>query len=119
MPDEKEGISLKFLIGGVLHALSEAKRLGDMESAKLYELYKKEKILTSFTVPAFTISDTELELRFSIVGPPEGKNKEGETPDIKVDISPESLKGLEAHHVSLLKLKISSVNLRVFEESES
>jgi len=119
MSDEKEGISLKLVVGSVLQALREAKRLGDMESAKLFEVYKKEKVLSSFTVPAFTISDTDLELRFSIVEPPEEKKKEGEIPDIKVNISPESLKGLEAHHVSLLKLKISSVSLRAFEESES
>ena len=36
--------------------------------------------------------------------------------DIKVDISPASLKGMEAHQVSVMKLKISPVSLKVFEE---
>jgi hypothetical protein len=118
MPDEKEGISLKTVISGAVQALREAKRLGDMESAKLFEVYKKEKALSSFTVPAFTISDVDLELRFSIVGPAEEKEKEGEIPELKVNISPDSLKGLEAHQVSVMKLKITPVSMRVFEESK-
>lgn len=118
MPDEKEGISLKIVIGSLLQALREAKHLGDIESAKLLDIYKEKKSLLSFSVPAFTISDVEVELRFSILGPSEEQKKEGEISDLKVNISTESLKGLEAHHVSLMKLKISPVSLRVFEESD-
>gem|GEM_PF-6367715 len=117
MSDEKESVSLKTVVGGFLQALREAKHLGDIESAKLLDIYKTEKALSSFTVPAFTISDVDIELRFSIVGPTE-EHKEGEVPDIKINISPEFLKGLEAHHISVMKLKISPVSLRVFEESK-
>lgn len=117
MPDEKEGISLKTVVGGFLQALREAKLLGDIESAKLYDIYKKEKSLSSFTVPAFAISDVDIELRFSIVGP-SNKEEEGTIPDIKVNISPDSLKGLEANHISVMKLKISPISLRVFEKSK-
>lgn len=117
MPDEKEGISLKAVVGGFLQALREAKRLGDIESAKLLDIYKKERALSSFTVPAFTISDVDIELRFSIVGPT-GEHEEGEIPNLKINISPESLKGLEAHQLNVMKLKISPVSLRVFEESK-
>lgn len=118
MPDEKEGISLKVLIGGFLQALREAKHLSDIESAKLLDIYKKEKNLLSFSVPAFTISDVDVELRFSIVGPPEKQEKEGEIEDLKVNVSADRLKGLEAHQISVMKLKISPVSLRVFEESK-
>jgi len=117
LPGDKEGISLKAVVGGILHALREAKHLGDLESARLLEVYKKEEVLSAFTVPAFTISETELELRFALVEPP--AENEGEIPEISVNISPEFLKGLEAHQVSLLKLKISPVNLRAFAETES
>lgn len=113
----REGTSLKSVVGGLLQALGEAKYLGDIKSAKLLETYKKVKALSLFTVPAFTISDVDIELRFSIVGPSE-EQKEGEIPDFKINISPEFLKGLESHHISVMKLKISPVNLRVFEEGE-
>lgn len=77
---------------------------------------KKEKALSPFTVPAFTISDVDVELRFSIVGLSEEEKKEGVVPDLKVNISPDSIKELEAHQVSLMRLRISPLNLRVFEE---
>ncbi|MCK4830805.1 hypothetical protein KA005_84620 [bacterium] len=118
MPDEKEGISLKTVIAGLFQALRESKYLGDLESVKLLDIYKKEKGLLSFSVPSFTISDVDVELRFSIVGPSEEQKKEGKISDLRVNISTESLKGLEAHHVSLMKLKISPVSMRVFEESD-
>lgn len=116
MPDEKEGITLKATVAGLVRALREAKYLGDLESAKLQDVYKKEKALSAFTVPAFTISDVDIELRFAIVEPPKEKEKKGEMLDLKIHISPESLKGLEPHHVSAMKLKVSPVNLRIFEE---
>lgn len=118
MAEGREGISLKLLVAGVLKALREAKLLGDLETARLVDLYKKNAVLSSLTIPAFTISDTEVELRFSLVEPPKEDGKEGDVPDIRVIISPESLKGLEAHHVNKLTLKISSVGLRAFEETE-
>lgn len=113
MSEQKEGVSLKKLVGGIINSLSEAKYLGDLESLRLAESYKKEKGLSHFSVPAFSISDTEIELRFSIAESPREKEV---IQDIKVNILPDSLKGLEPHHVSLLKLKISPVNVRNFEE---
>jgi hypothetical protein len=117
MPDVKEGISLKIVVGSILQALREAKHIGDIESAKLHEAYKKEKKLSSFTIPAFTISDVEVELRFSIVGPSEEEKTEEEIQDLKVNISPDSIKKLEAHHISEMKIKISALNLRALEEN--
>ena len=116
MPDAQEGIRLQALVGGILRALREAKHFGDMESSRLMEVYKKEPALSSFTVPSFTVSDVDVELRFSIMNRTEEKERGGEMSDIKVDISPASLKGMEAHQVSVMKLKISPVSLKVFEE---
>ncbi|MDJ0736060.1 MAG: hypothetical protein QNJ47_18690 [Nostocaceae cyanobacterium] len=118
MANEKEGISLKTVVSGLLQALREAKHLGDVESAKLLDLYKKEKTLASFAVPAFTIADVDVELRFAIIGTSPEQPTKGEIPDIKVNISPELLKTLEAHQMNVMKLKISPVSLRVLEESE-
>ena len=118
MSNEKESVSLKTVVEGLIQALREAKHLGDIESAKLLDAYKQEKSLLSFSVPAFTISDVEVELRFAIIGPAVEQKKEGKITDIKVNISPAILKGLEACHISLMKIKITPVSLRVFEESK-
>lgn len=114
MPDAKEGIVLKSVLTGLLQAVREAKRLGDLESAKLIEVYKKDKYLSAFPVPAFAISETEVELHFAV----EEVTQTGGLTDIKINLAPEVLKNLDAHQVSTMKLKISPFNLRVFEESK-
>ena len=115
MPDEEEGITLKATVAGLVRALSEAKYLGDLESARLQDVYRKEKYLSQFTVPAFAISDVDVELKFAIVEP-EQNVEDGKVSELKIKISPEFLKGLDAHQVSVVRLKISPINLKVYEE---
>lgn len=112
---ENDGISLTSLVSGVVHALQKAQHLGDAESAKLLENYRKEKSLLSFSIPAFKISDVDIELHFAIVGSTE-EEKTREITDLKVNVSPTFLKGLEAQQISVIKLKITPTNLRIFEE---
>jgi hypothetical protein len=116
MSDENKSISLKTVVGGILQGLREAKHVGDIESAKLFDEYKQNAVLSAFSVPAFTISDVDIELRFSIVGP--AGVQEGKAEDIDINIAPASLKGLEAHHISVMKFKLAPVNMRVFEENK-
>ena len=118
MPEAKQGLELNRVIGGILQGLREAKRLGDLESIRLYEAYKENPVLAQLSVPAFDISEVEVELRLAVVGPSEEPRKEGEMPDLKVDISTPALKGLESHQVQVIKLRISPVPLRVLEESK-
>jgi len=118
MPDEKEGVSLRTVVVGLLKALAEAKHLANVESARLYEAYKQNASLSRFLVPAFTISEVDAELRFAVIGPADEREKEAQASDLKINISPESLKGLEAHHIAVMKLKISPVSLRVLEETK-
>jgi hypothetical protein len=116
---EQAEVSLKTVVGGILQALRQAKFLGDLESARLVDTYKSQKALSSFSIPAFTISDVEVELRFAVAGPPEvKKTREGEISDIKIRISPDSLKDLEPHHISYMKIRFSPVEMRVFEEGD-
>jgi len=110
-----EGVSLKAIVAGFLQAVTEAKRLGDLESARLAEVYRSERNLASFTVPAFTISDMDIELRFAVVGSVEPSRGEEPPSDITVNVSPDLIQGLEAHQVSSIRLRVSPVNLRVFE----
>lgn len=116
MPEEKGEIRLKTVVSGLIQALNEAKHLGDIESAKLAEDYKKEKALSSFNVPAFAIYDMEIELRFAITGHKVVQKTEGEVADINIGVSPASLKGLEAHQINTMKLKIAPVKLRFLEK---
>jgi hypothetical protein len=118
VPDVEQGLKLNRLIGGILQGLREAKRLGDLESIRLHETYKENPVLAQLSVPAFDISEVEVELRLAIAGPSEEAEKEGEIPDLKVDISTSALKALESHQVQIMRLKFSPVPLRVLEESK-
>ncbi|MEK6756043.1 MAG: hypothetical protein AABZ02_07820 [Bacteroidota bacterium] len=118
MPNESEGISLAAVVNGLLQALKDAKHAGDLESARLAEVYKNEKGLSSFAVPAFAVSDVEVELKCSVLEPPSDAVAKGQPGALKVIVSSDRLKGLEPHQISLLKFKINAVNLRVFEEPE-
>ncbi len=110
-------MSLKAVVTGLMQALREAKLLGDMESARLIKTYRKS--MPSFSVPAFAISEVEVELRFAVAESQELRRRGGAQPgDIKIKISPETLKGLEPHQISQLRIKFSPVELRVFEKPE-
>ena len=118
MAEREEGLELNAVIGGILQGLREAKHLGDLESARLHETYKKNPILSRFSVPAFDISELEVELRLAISGPSEKTRKKGTIADLKVDVSAPTLKGLEPAQIQVMRLKISPMGLRVTEESE-
>ena len=85
-----DGISLRALVAGILLAVEDAKRLGDMETGRLRELYNKEPLLASATVPAFAIADLQVELRFIILGAAEG-NGSPETPAFVHSVRPTPL----------------------------
>ena len=113
----REGtLGLNTVIEGVLKSLREAQHSGDLESAALHEAYKENSVLSRFSVPAFSISELELEVRFAIVGLSEGEESGAETPDLKVDVASPTLKDLAPHQIQVMKLKISPVALGVIEE---
>lgn len=115
MADDKQGVVLKGVVSGIIQALQEAKYSGDMQSAKLKELYKSEKAFVGFSAPVFTIADVEIELRFAVAVPSFDSKDSAE---VRVYISPDSLKGLQEHQVSTMKFKISAVNSPIFEENK-
>lgn len=117
MADIREGISLKTVVHEVLRAVREAKRLGDLESAKLIDTYSKDQNLASFTLPVFGIADMEVELHFAFVDSSEITAGSLQLPDIRVNLSPGALKELAPHQVSVMKFKIAPVNVRVFQET--
>jgi hypothetical protein len=114
--EKAEEVSLKKVVTGLMQALMEAKFLGDVESTRLVETYRKS--LRDFSVPAFAISEVEVELRFAVAAQEETRRARGKLSDIKVKISPEALKSLQPHQISQLRIRFSPVELRVFEEGE-
>jgi hypothetical protein len=115
MSETEDSVRLAVVIEGVLQALQAAKYRGDAESARLCEVYKSDKSLIPFSVPAYTIADVEVELKFAVVAPVEGETGTGQPGDLRVKVRPEALKGLEPHHISVMKVRFAPVNVRVFE----
>ncbi len=114
----EDDVELKVVVGSILSALQEAKRLGDLESTRLLDAYKKDKSLSAFSVPAFVIAEVELELRFSVVGPSDKKAESGKLPGLNVNITAASLKELDPSQIQLMRLKIAPVSPRVYEETK-
>ena len=59
MPGRRDDdkVDLSLLVGAILRAVQEGKRLGDLESARLATVYTGHGGLSDFTVPAFALSD--------------------------------------------------------------
>jgi len=110
VPDRPENeVDLKSVIGSILRALQQAKQMGDLESASLLESYAKEKRLASFSVPAFSIADVEIELRFAVVGAPGHTRGEENASELKIAIGAEALKGLDPAHLQTIKFRLAPV----------
>ncbi len=110
MPSFAEGTSLRALVASILLAVEDAKRLGDMETGRLLDLYSKEPLLASASVPAFAIADLQVELRFVIVGVSEGNG--GAIPDVRVNATAAGLKDANPSQVQLMQLKLSPTLVR-------
>ncbi len=111
-------MDLKEVIGSILLAAQEAKLKGDLESAKLLELYRKTEGLSQFSVPAFAISDLEIELHFTIVAGGDQIPAAGEIPDLEVNITATSLKGADPTQLQAMKFRLVPLRMRVLEKSE-
>jgi hypothetical protein len=110
--DEPE---LGAVIGSILQAVQEAKRLADLEAARLLEIYRGEKALSAFAVPAFNIADAEIELHFAIVGSIAGP-KPGVPLGLKVSVAASALKSVDPAHLHMMKFKLTPVQIRAIEE---
>jgi hypothetical protein len=110
VPPVSDGTSLRALVAGILLAVEDAKRLGDMETGRLLELYSKEPLLASATVPAFAIADLQVELRFIIVGVSEGNG--GAVADVRINATAAGLKDANPSQVQVMQLKLSPTLVR-------
>lgn len=112
---EKSGqIQLSSLISGIYQSLVRAKENCDRESIRLTERNRKEKYHPNLTVPAFSIKDVEIALKFAIV---ECKGKDDQWSTI-VNYSSEYLKELSDQEISVMKLSLEPQDIRVFEEDD-
>jgi hypothetical protein len=111
MADTKT-IALSNLIGGLVQSLAKAKYLGDLQSSQYKAEYKGNSSISDFTVPAFSIGEVELNLRFSIDSLVEDPI---EKIDVKININPEQLTLLQAHQISDIKIKLRPLEQRIYE----
>lgn len=115
MPEVKQGISLRALADGLMQAAREAKHRGDLESITLSEAYRKDKRLSSLSAPAFAIADLEVELHFAILAVDELPTQGGTIEDVRIAVSPDALRSLQPHQISVMKIKIEPFLLQAYE----
>ncbi|NOZ82919.1 MAG: hypothetical protein GXN98_03770 [Euryarchaeota archaeon] len=121
MQKRKEKVFLMTdVVGGLMQAIKQAKMLGDLESTRLASVYR-EQGMSTFSVPAFAISEVEVELKFAVAEPVEPARSskagvESMLPGLRVKISPETLSGLNPEMLSSMRIKFSPVDMKVFRE---
>jgi hypothetical protein len=108
-PDET--VALGAAIASIMQAIQEAKRLADLETSRMAQEYARTETLSSFPVPAFTITEVELELRFAVdrVTSIRGKNPQ----ELHIHLSSSALKDIDPQHLQVLKFRISPASFLV------
>ena len=99
---EPEPWSLKWLVGAVATALTQAAHAADQQTAELAPAYEKDKYLSSLSVPAFTIANAQLTIRFVFAG----RNPE-DSHDVLVRADAESLSGAGSEKLSELTFTLT------------
>ncbi|MBA7557200.1 hypothetical protein ES705_49942 [subsurface metagenome] len=77
------------------------------------EEYKKDDNLSVLSVPAFKISNIDIEMKFTVTEPEDEDDEE-----IRVGITSEALKDKEAHQVHVAKFSIKEESVKVHKEDE-
>ncbi|PWG62709.1 hypothetical protein [Sediminicurvatus halobius] len=114
---DPQTVPLAQLVGAVLGSLAEARRLGDLETARLREEYRKSEALAELTVPAFQIADVDIELRFAVAGAPDGQG--GDPRGVAVITDPKALREFQPHQVSSMKLRLAPLTLHAGSNDET
>jgi hypothetical protein len=108
-------IELETAISGILRSLIIAKQFMDSETVRLVEVYSKDEILRSLVVPAFSMAEVNLDLRF-VIDKVETENIEGkQSSKVHVRIDSQSLAGLPPNAISEFKIKIVPSNFKVYD----
>ncbi len=107
------------VVGGLMQSIKQAKLLGDLETTRIAQIYR-EQGMSTLSVPAFSISEVEVELKFAVAEPvePQKSSKagvEGILPGLRVRIDPEALEGLSPEKLSTMRIRFSPVDMKVTE----
>ncbi len=109
----RDATGLGAVLAGILHAVQEAKHWGDVESARLADVYRRDAGLSAFSVPAFAITDVEIELHFAVVGIAENAKPADGIPEMSVSVGVDALKAIDPMHLQVLKFHLSPTPIRV------
>ncbi|MCP4114269.1 MAG: hypothetical protein GY737_02495 [Desulfobacteraceae bacterium] len=59
-------ITLKKLIGSLMHELSEARTMSDISTNNIAKKYERHEVLRHFPIPRMTIADLDINLKFAL-----------------------------------------------------
>lgn len=110
---------LSDVIAGLLRALVRARGAMDSASSELAKAYWADPILRSLPLPAFTMPQVKVRLKFAVAGlVTVGSGGERATPaaDMRVIVELPALEKVPAHLISELELNLTPQMLRAFEE---
>jgi hypothetical protein len=109
--------ALSDVLSSLLRAAVDARGAMDRASAELAKAYWADPILRSLPLPAFTIPEMKVRLKFIVsdVAPHEGTTAATRLPDMRVIVDRTSLEKLPPHLVSEIELRLTPQMLRVAE----
>lgn len=104
---EVSSVKLKDMLTSLAGAFVSAKSSMDKLSAEKSKEYQKEELLSTISLPFFSISDVKLDLKFAI-------RKVGRDNEILVSVDAQSLEKLPPHIISMAEIKLSPQPLKIY-----
>jgi hypothetical protein len=107
---------LSDVLASLLRALVTARGAMDNASADLAKIYWADPVLRSMPLPAFSMPEVKVHLKFAVSGLTSSGGRLGTAAsDMRVVVDLPSLENLPAHLISELELRLTPQMLRAFE----
>lgn len=113
-PPAVEGAELGEVVASILGAVAAASRSVDAASAELAKIYWKDPVLRSLPLPAFSIPEVTVHMKFAVVriDAPESATA---FPAMRVVVDAASLGKLPSHLVSEMQFKVTPQAVRTYQ----
>ena len=102
MPEDTEQ-ALSAVVGGLLGALAEARRLANVETLALAKQYRIEGELEGFDIPSFAIGDVSFDIKFAI--------HKASAADVHVLLSRSALESIPEGQISTMRIGIRPADM--------
>lgn len=104
-------VKLKDVLTSVAGAFVSAKSSMDKLSAEKSKEYQKEELLSTISLPFFSISDIKLDLKFAI-------REVRQDNEVLVSVDAQSLEKLPPHIISMAEIKLLPQPLKVYKTED-